>query len=277
MDPQIISQTTERLDAIEQMLSALEARLLEMQQGDLGIETKTNDLDLVTMADHASEACLVGFLREHFPEDAILSEEGTASEGLREAESFLWILDPIDGTVNYANRLPGWGISIGLLCAGKIVGGIVSAPAHRERFRAVIGQGAQLNGGPIRVSSKTKLRKGLVVTGFPYDRDRRAKPLCQAMENMLRASGGVRRLGAAALDFCAIADGRFVGYYEMGLKPWDYAAGCLIATEAGATITDFEGKPINIFRSQGVLVSNGHVHADLQKAAAPMIEAAAMI
>lgn len=277
MNPEFQYRIRERLDAIETMLPALEKDLLEMQQGNLNVETKSNHLDLVTLADHESEQRLVSFIQENFPEDGILSEEGASHQPSKEVTSFLWVIDPVDGTVNYANRLPGWGISIGLLYGEDIVGAIVSAPAHRERFRSIKGNGSTLNGRPIHVSEKTQFREGLVVTGFPYDRDRRAQPLCRAMENMLRLSGGVRRLGAAALDFCAVADGRFIGYYEMALKPWDYAAGLLIADEAGATITDFEGNPIDIFSSKGVLVSNKHVHKALQEAAAPMIEAAAIV
>ena len=266
-----------RLDAIEGMLPELERMLIEMQQGDLGVDTKTTEVDLVTKADFASEQCLIDFIRKHFPEDGIVSEEG--SQSVDEAErsvSFRWILDPIDGTVNYANRIPAWAISIGLLFEGEPVGGIVTAPSLRERFRAIKGQGATLNGQPIRVNSKTSLREGLVVTGFPYDRAQRAAPLCDALENMLRESGGVRRLGAAALDFCYVADGRMVGYYEMGLQPWDAAAGSLIAHEAGARITDLAGEPYDMFAKRGVIVTNGLVHDTLVEAAMPMLDALAV-
>ena len=266
-----------RLNAIEGMLPELEHMLLEMQQGDLDIDTKTTEVDLVTKADFASEQCLIDFIRTHFPDDGIVSEEGSqsASEAER-SDSYRWILDPIDGTVNYAHRIPGWAISIGLLFGDEPVGGIVTAPALHERFRAIAGQGATFNGKPIRVNAKNSLREGLVVTGFPYDRSQRAEPLCAALENMLRESGGVRRLGAAALDFCYVADGRFVGYYEMALKPWDAAAGSLIAREAGAQITDMRDEPYDLFATRGVIVSNGHVHAALVKAAAPMLDALAI-
>jgi len=204
------TEVCERLDSIESLLPELEAMLLEMQQGDLGIDTKTTEVDLVTKADFASEQKLIAHIRQHFPEDGIVSEEGSQSEDeASRAVSFRWVLDPIDGTVNYANRVPSWAISIGLLHDGEVVGGIVAAPALRERFRAIKGEGATLNGRPIQVNAKPKLRDGLVVTGFPYDRAQRAVPLCAALENMLRESGGVRRLGAAALDFCYVADGSF--------------------------------------------------------------------
>jgi myo-inositol-1(or 4)-monophosphatase len=266
-----------RLDSIEALLPELEAMLLEMQQGDLGIDTKTTEVDLVTKADFASEQQLIAHIRHHFSDDGIVSEEGSQSaDEADRSGSFRWILDPIDGTVNYANRIPGWAISIGLLFGDVVVGGIVTAPALRERFRAIVGEGATFNGRPIKVNSKPNLRDGLVVTGFPYDRAERAEPLCRALENMLRESGGVRRLGAAALDFCYVADGRFVGYYEMALKPWDAAAGSLIASEAGAMITDMSGKPFDLFANHGVVVSNGLVHAAFVKATAPMLDALAM-
>ena len=272
-----LTDVVKRLDAIEGMLPELERMLIEMQQGDLGINTKTTEVDLVTKADFASEQCLIAFIRTHFPEDGIVSEEGSQSADEAERSgSFRWILDPIDGTVNYANRIPGWAISIGLLFNGEPVGGIVTAPSLRERFRAIKGQGATFSGKPMRVNTKTSLREGLVVTGFPYDRAQRAAPLCAALENMLRESGGVRRLGAAALDFCYVADGRMVAYYEMALQPWDAAAGSLIAREAGAQITDLAGEPYDIFAKRGVAVSNGHVHAALVKAAAPMLDALAV-
>ncbi len=272
-----LTAVVQRLDSIEALLPDLEALLLEMQQGDLGIDTKTTEVDLVTKADFASEQQLIAHIRQHFPEDGIVSEEGSQSaDEASRSVSFRWILDPIDGTVNYANRIPGWAISIGLLWCDVVVGGIVTAPAMRERFRAIQGEGATLNGRPIQVNSKLNLREGLVVTGFPYDRAQRAAPLCAALGNMLRESGGVRRLGAAALDFCYVADGRFVGYYEMALKPWDSAAGSLIAREAGAQITDMSGKPFDLFANHGVVVSNGHVHAALLDAAAPMLDALAL-
>jgi myo-inositol-1(or 4)-monophosphatase len=267
----------QRLDSIESLLPELECLLLEMQRGDLQIGTKTTAVDLVTKADFASERRLLAHLRQHYPLDGILSEEGSQrSEEAQRAQSFRWVIDPIDGTVNYANRLPAWAISIGLLYQNTVVGGIVTAPALGERFRAVEGEGATLNGRRIRVSSKSCLRDGLVATGFPYDRAQRAVPLCAALQNMLRESGGVRRLGAAALDLCYVADGRLVGYYEMALRPWDVAAGSLIAREAGAQISDLSGRTFDIFANQGLAVSNALVHAALLEAAAPMLDALAL-
>ena len=274
MTPELLQQVTERLDGIEGMLPELEQDLVELQQSELQIDTKLNDFDLVTQADVASEERLVRFIRERFPEDGIIAEEGSqnADEASR-MDGFRWVLDPIDGTINYANRLPIWAISIGLLYSGEQVGAIVSGPGLQLRYRAAKGQGASCNGRPITVNSKAKLRDGVVVTGFPYDRAKRAEPLCDALGNMLRTAGGVRRFGAAALDFCFVADGRFTGYYEMGLKPWDAAGGSLIVQEAGGHVTDMSGRAYDIFESKGYVVTNGKVHYELVEAAKPILRA----
>ena len=269
-----LAAVVERLDVIEALLPGLERRLLHMQHSDLQIESKTRAVDLVTSADYASEQRLVECIRGAFPADGIVAEEGSqGSEAARRRARFRWVIDPIDGTVNYANRMPGWAISIGLLWDGVVVGGIVAAPALGERFRAIRGAGATLNSRPIRVNTKCQLGEGLVATGFPYNRASLAGPLSAALQNMLRESGGVRRLGAAALDFCYVADGRFVGYYEMGLKPWDAAAGSLIALEAGAQLSDLHGQRYDLFAQQGVVVSNARVHRALLHAAAPLLDA----
>ena len=248
MTPDQTAAVHQRLDAIAGILPALEQQLLELQTGDLQIDSKRNHFDLVTQADLVSEQRLVGFIREQFPDDGIVAEEGSPSgdEAARD-QAYRWVLDPIDGTINYANRLPLWAISIGLLHGAQPVGALVCGPGLGLRYRAVRGQGASCNGAPIAVNHKATLGEGIVVTGFPYDRAARAEPLCAALGNMLRTAGGVRRFGAAALDFCLVADGRCTGYYEMGLKPWDMAAGCLIAEEAGARVTDLAGQPLDLF------------------------------
>lgn len=276
-DTDLSTEIARRLDRVQALLPELGQDLLAMQNGDLGIVRKSTDFDLLTLADTACERRLVELIRGAFPEDRILAEEGGGTDDVASAGAgYLWILDPIDGTTNFANRLPNWGISVGLMRAGRMVGGLVAAPTLGLLYRAIEGQGATCNAQPIRVSACERIGAGVIATGFPYDRAKRAAPISRALENVLREAGGIRRLGAASLDFCFVADGRFAGYYEMGLKPWDYAAGSLIAAEAGATLTDLEGQPLDIFRSKGTITTNGRIHEALLRAARPMIEAAAL-
>ncbi|HKK17033.1 MAG TPA: inositol monophosphatase family protein [Opitutales bacterium] len=275
MQPDQIESVEDRLNRIQAILPPLGQELLELQSGDLDVLTKSNPFDLLTRADTASEARLVDFIGWHFADDVILAEEGSAASDAEDAgDRFLWILDPIDGTTNYANRLPVWAISIGLMRAAEVVGGIVYAPGMELCYRAVKGAGATCNGGSISVNAKSGMGEGIVATGFPYDRARRVEPICQTLANMLRRAGGIRRLGAAALDFCFLADGRYAGYYEIGLKPWDFAAGSLIAAEAGAKVTDLHGEILDIFNSHGVVATNGLIHEELLQATQPMIAAA---
>jgi len=272
------SEIKARFDALEGILGALEGELLELQQRPLGIDTKSSEVDFVTEADLLSEKRLLAFIRERFPDDSILSEEcGEQAADAPDAASVQWILDPIDGTTNYANRLPIWGISAGLRSGETMVGGFVSAPGMGLRYRAVRGAGATCNGAPIRVNAKTSLAEGIVATGFPYDRAKRAGPLARAVEAILPEVGGLRRLGAATLDFCFLAEGRLTGYYEMGLKPWDYAAGSLIAEEAGARLSDFSGAPLDIFRSSGVVASNETLQAELLRIIGPAMHEASTV
>lgn len=275
-----INQTNpvhERLDQIESILPSLGQELLDLQSGDLGIVAKSNSFDLVTKADTASERRLVAFISQQFGEDVILAEEGSPALYVAEGGNrFLWILDPIDGTTNYANGLPVWAISVGLMREGEMLGGIVAAPGMGLCYRAVKGEGATCNGERIAVNKKARMGDGIIATGFPYDRAKRAEPICRALQNMLLQAGGIRRLGAAALDFCFLADGRYIGYYEIGLKPWDFAAGSLIAQEAGARVTDLHCSPLDIFKSVGTVSTNGLIHEELLQAAQPMVEAAAL-
>ncbi len=273
-----LAEIVQRLDTVEAQLPVIGRDLVNMQNGDLGIIRKSTDFDLLTVADTACERRLVELIRGAFPEDQILAEEGGGTaEATSRGDGYLWILDPIDGTTNYANRLPNWGISVGLMRAGCMVGGLVAAPSLGLLYRAVAGQGATCNSESIHVGEFERLGAGVIATGFPYDRAQRAAPICRALENVLREAGGVRRLGAASLDFCFVADGRFAGYYEMGLKPWDYAAGSLIAAEAGAVLTDFVGGPLDIFQSKGHVTTNGRIHDALVQAVGPMMVEAASL
>ena len=263
----------ERLDCIESILPTLEKELLQLQRNGYRTSTKSNAFDLVTEADLHSEKVLIATIQNYFPKDAIVSEESNECQKI--ADGLTWVIDPIDGTVNYANALHHWGISIGICYQQKPVAGIVSAPALNLRYRTISGQGVTKNGLRVQVSKKENLAKGIITTGFPYDRAHRAEPLSKALANMIKVAGGVRRLGAASLDFCLVADSTLIGYYEMQLKPWDMAAGLIIAEEAGAEITDFNGEPIDLFTSHGVVVANPKVHKELLPLTAPMLDAIA--
>jgi len=220
------------------------------------------EVDIVTESDHRSEALIVNRLRSHFPSHAIVAEEGSAAPG----ERFCWHIDPLDGTTNFAHGYPSFAVSIGLLEAGEPLVGAVLNPVSGELFTAARGEGAWLEHKRIHVSTIEKLASSLVATGFPTDRRRQSINISYYWEYTLR-SHGVRRDGAASLDLCALACGRFDGFWEFGLKSWDTAAGMLIVTEAGGMVTDFTGRPYHPGDPE-VLVTNGRIHSEMQQVAA---------
>jgi myo-inositol-1(or 4)-monophosphatase len=220
---------------------------------------KKGAIDLVTQADTESEKAIIGTIKNAFPDHAVLAEESGLNKG--EAD-YKWIVDPLDGTTNFAHRLGLFAISIAFALSGDTVVAIVLSPVTRELFTAVKGKGAELNGSPINVSNAQTVSESLLVTGFPYNLIDGFNPLMTRFSNCLKASQGVRRLGSAAIDLCFVACGRFDGFWEQNLKPWDTAAGELIAREAGATVTDFSNKPFNIYKNE-ILATNGNVHEEM--------------
>lgn len=223
------------------------------------------EADLVTEADRRSEEAIVTRLRNHFPQHAIIAEEGG---GARAESRFRWYVDPLDGTTNFAHGYPCFCVSIGLLEQGEPLVGVVFHPVSRELFTAVRGGGAYLDGRPIRVSRVPELRSSLLATGFP-SRKRVQNPNIHYYWSFTLRSHGVRRDGAAALDLAYLACGRFDGFWEFGLQPWDTAAGVLLVREAGGQVTDFAGNPYAIGSAAGphgneLLASNGLVHAEMQ-------------
>ncbi len=199
---------------------------------------KKGRIDLVSEADIESERIILGLLRGSFPEDSILTEE----TGLSGPESRrTWMVDPLDGTVNYVHGFPFFAVSIALREGEDTVLGVVYDPFSNEFFEAVKGMGALLNKEPIRVSSTFELNEALLGTGFPYAIRERFKPVMKRFEKMVYNAQGVRRPGSAALDLCYVAAGRLDGFWEEGLKPWDTAAGTLIVTEAKGMISCFDG------------------------------------
>jgi myo-inositol-1(or 4)-monophosphatase len=215
--------------------------------------------NLVTEMDGRAEAIVVDALTAAFPDDGILAEEGSARRG---RSGRRWIIDPLDGTTNYAHGLPIFSVGIGLEAAGTIVVGVVYDPTRDELFVAERGGGAWLNDARLAVSTTATLDTSLLVTGFPYNiREVVDTNLKEYATFALRARA-VRRLGSALLDFAYVAAGRFDGFWELGLSPWDVAAGRILVEEAGGTVTDLRGQPVDIDRPK-VVATNGRIHEEV--------------
>lgn len=227
------------------------------------IRYKTNTGNLVTKADQASEKLIINAIRKKYPNHHIIAEE---SGMLGKAESdFEWLIDPLDGTTNYAHRLPLWSVSIALSYKKKIIVGVVYQPSINELYYAAKKKGAFCNNKKIRVSKISQLQKGLTVTGIPYSTKEKARDNFLNFYKFSMKSQAVRRLGSAAIDLCYLATGRFDGYWERDLNGWDVAAGSLIVTEAGGKITDFKGKPYQAYFPKETLASNVKLHKQMIK------------
>ena len=213
-------------------------------------------VDLVTDFDCRAQDLIFERLAAVFPDHGFLSEEGL-DRG--EERPFRWVIDPLDGTTNYAHRFPVFTVSIALEYRGRVVLGVVYDPMREEVYQAVEGGGAWLNGRGIRVSAVDDLDRSLLATGFPYDLRESPVNNIAHFNNFLTRAQAVRRCGSAALDLCYVACGRFDGFWELKLKPWDQAAGALIVEEAGGRVTDFKGRAFSI-SGQECLASNGLIH-----------------
>lgn len=237
------------------------AELLRAKFGEVRAVAYKSAIDLVTDADHASEALLAERLLTAFPGDEFFGEEGTQREDRRRSRR--WLVDPLDGTTNYAHGYPIFAVSVALEVDGVVEVGVVAMPMLGELYVARRGAGAFLNEQPLRVSSVDQLDRAVVATGFAYNPARRLANLAHWSRFVERAQA-VRRDGAAAFDLCCVAAGRFDGFWEHALSPWDVAAGSLIATEAGATLTNYRGGPFDMYAGELELVaSNGLLHAQL--------------
>jgi myo-inositol-1(or 4)-monophosphatase len=214
------------------------ALALEMRAGVETLATKSSPTDVVTKADQAVERLLTDGIRAARPDDGLLGEEGASDAG---SSGLRWVVDPIDGTVNYLYGIPQWAVSIGIEDGGGTLVGVVYDPAKQELWQAVRGEGSTVNGASLRCSGATSLAQSLVATGFGYDERRRAAQ-AQILPGLLPVVRDIRRLGAGALDLCGVAAGRVDAYYEQGLSPWDLSAGRLIATEAGARVEGLRGR-----------------------------------
>ena len=235
------------------------AEILQTYFGNITRVNKKGAIDLVTEADLRSEEKVVSTILAAFPDHTILAEESGLKEGTPECS---WLIDPLDGTTNFAHQVPIFCISIAFATRDIIRTGIVLNPINGELFSATRGQGAQRNGKPIQVSSTSRISDSLLVTGFPYNLREIFDPIISRYTSCLRAAQGIRRLGSAALDLCYVACGRFEGFWEQNLKPWDTAAGSLIVAEAGGRVTDFSNRPFQVDAKE-ILATNGQIHDEM--------------
>jgi myo-inositol-1(or 4)-monophosphatase len=220
------------------------------------VEFKTNELNLVTETDKASEKLITEFIRKKYPSHGILAEEGSE---LNKSAEFLWVIDPLDGTTNFAHGLPIFSVSIGLQKNSEIIAGVVYDVNRDIIYSAEKNSGSFANGIRINVSKNENLGRSLLVTGFPYNVRENPDKCYERFIEFLKRARAIRRLGSAAIDFCYVANGVFDGFWEVSLHPWDICAGKLIVEEGGGLVTDFDGKKIDIY-SKRILGSNGFIH-----------------
>ena len=220
---------------------------------------KKGIIDLVTEADEYAEQLIINTILDTYPDHSILAEE---SGNVLAPSPCQWIIDPLDGTTNFAHNLPCFSISIAFAVNGESMFGVVENPVLHERFWAIRGEGAFMNGQEIHVSSTGSLLESLLVTGFPYNLGTIIDTLMVRFKRCLAASQGIRRLGSAAIDLCYVAAGRFDGFWEQNLNAWDTAAGALIVREAGGVVTDFSGRPY-VGDMKEIVATNSHIHKDL--------------
>jgi len=233
--------------------------ILQYFNGAFKIDHKEGINNLVTEVDKLAETRIIEVIQASYPSHTIISEE--VGEMIQASE-YQWIIDPIDGTVNFAHGIPICCVSIGLIHNGNVLMGAVYNPMMDEFFFAEKGKGATLNGQPIKVSVKRDFKTAFLVTGFPYNWPDGAEHPIKVFEKLILEGLPIRRLGSAAIDLCWVACGRFDGFWEYNLNAWDVAAGYLIVQEAGGTITDFEGEEYNVFDKQ-TLATNGLIHKQM--------------
>jgi myo-inositol-1(or 4)-monophosphatase len=245
--------------ALLNAVNAGAAEILRFFNNDFKVSNKEGINNLVTEADHASEKAIISVIKSAFPDHYILSEE--AGELIQDS-NYKWIIDPIDGTINFAHGIPLNCVSIGVEHNGEIVMAAVYNPHLHELFFAEKGKGATLNEKTIRVSEQTQTIKSCLVTGFPYTYLNMPNGPLEIFERFVRKGVPVRRLGSAAIDLCWVACGRFDGFYEHKLEAWDSAAGYLIVEEAGGKVTDHQGNKFSVYQHK-VLATNGKIHDEM--------------
>ena len=250
---------TEMLNFAIQTAKGAGAILMEHFGSISSYEHKSTAIDLLTIADTKSEAFIVNEIKTTFPDHHIIAEESPAVEN---NSDYRWVIDPLDGTTNFVHSLPIFAVSIGLQYKKETILGVVYNPAAHKCFWAEKDGGAFLNDKFIHITSTNALSDSLLVTGFPYIHDNRYEKGFDLFKELYGKTQGIRRLGAAALDFCFVAMGRFEGFWEFGLQPWDVCAGALILTEAGGKVSDWDGSPMP-FSGTRILATNYHIHREM--------------
>jgi len=252
-----LERPTEFVSAVEPIAREAGELLMSYFARHVKVEYK-GEVDVVTEADRASEALILDRLQARFPRHDVVGEEGARRET---GSDYKWYVDPLDGTTNFAHGFPVFCVSMGLEHRGQLIAGVVYDPTRGEMFSAEKGSGAYLNQRRIHVSKTARLAESLVATGFPSHK-RHQNPNIHFYHQITLRTHGVRRAGSAALDLACVASGRFDGFWEFNLNPWDLAAGVLLAEEAGGQVTGFHGQPFRL-ADRDVVASNGLVHADL--------------
>jgi myo-inositol-1(or 4)-monophosphatase len=221
------------------------------------ISSKEGKHNLVTEYDYKAEKYIIDMLRQSFPDSRFLAEESGAT-GIE--EGLLWIIDPLDGTVNFAHHIPIFSVSIALEKKGEILSGVIYQPLQNELFVAEKEKGAFLNGNPIHVSSVLSIEQSILATGFPYNLSENPFHCIDHFIDIVKLGIPIRRLGSAAIDLAYTAAGYFEGFFEVGLSPWDCAAGVLLIEEAGGKVTHWDKKPFSVHSKKPIIATNGHIH-----------------
>ncbi len=257
-----------KYDETEWVVTAIQAAL---QAGELlrrgfgtllKVTAKPGCHNLVTQHDHASEASIFSTLMKKFPSHGFFGEEqGRSKEG-----DVMWIVDPLDGTLNFFHGIPVFCVSIAAIAQGEVMAGCIYQPITEELFWAKKGGGAFLNGTPIKVSATSNLEDAFLSTGFPYNVNENPLQCIETFSKMTSKGIPIRRLGSAALDLSYVASGRFDAYWEVSLQPWDFAAGKLLVEEAGGKVSQYDPLPLNLFKESSLLASNGVLHSFMQRA-----------
>jgi len=246
----------EKETSVAQQAAQEAGKILNRMFGHLKQIRKKEGFELVTEADLQSEKAILAIIRDHFPQDSIITEEGGKYMNRPDR---VWLIDPLDGTTNFAHSFPFFAVSIGLEVEREVVLGVVFDPYRGEHFEAVKGMGASLNKKPITVSPINTIQESLLATGFPYNINQQPKMMMALFEKMILIAQGVRRPGSAAIDLCYVAAGRFDGFWEEGLKPWDSAAGSLLVREAGGRLSTYEGNAYSPYE-KSIVASNPFIH-----------------